>query len=107
MPGSIAAEAAVVDQGLACLDQVSQWVDDFEAHATLPLGAAEDARAMAERLRALLPASFSKQLAAAGPPAATAAGALPQWVGELIDSAARANFGRAGGATGSTLRDLL
>ena len=84
--GHIAADAAVVDAGLACLDQVSKWVDDFEAHATLPFGAAEDARAMAERLRALLPASFSKPPATAGPPAATAAGALPQWVGELMDS---------------------
>jgi two-component system chemotaxis sensor kinase CheA len=98
--GRIAADAAVVDQGLACLDQVSQWVDDFEAHATLPVGAAEDARAMAERLRAFLPETLGKTTSG-GLPAATGGGALPPWVSELIDSQrariSRALAGRPGG----------
>ena len=29
---------------LACLDQVAQWVDAFEAHGALPVRAGEDAR---------------------------------------------------------------
>ena len=54
----------MIDQVLACLDQVSAWVDDFEAHQALPSRAGEDARVMADQLRALL----------AGP---TTAGAVP------------------------------
>ncbi len=106
--GHIAADAAVVDRGLACLDQVSQWVDDFEARATLPIRAAEDARTMAERLRALLPETFGKPVAVSdGLPAAAGAGALPPWVSELIEFSTRANFRRAGGTSGHALRDLL
>jgi len=40
-----------VDAALACLDQVAQWVDAFEAHGALPVRAGEDAQAMARRLR--------------------------------------------------------
>ena len=29
--GKLAATSAIIDQALACLDQVSRWVDDFEA----------------------------------------------------------------------------
>ena len=36
------------------LDQVSRWVDDFEAAGALPSRAGEDGRAMAERLRSFL-----------------------------------------------------
>jgi two-component system chemotaxis sensor kinase CheA len=45
---------AIVDQTLACLDQVSKWIDDFAAEQSLPARAGDDARAMAERLRALI-----------------------------------------------------
>ncbi|HEY4407610.1 MAG TPA: chemotaxis protein CheA [Xanthobacteraceae bacterium] len=85
--GHVAADSAVVDQGLACLDQVSQWVDEFEVHATLPTDAAEAARVMAERLRALLPGNGSEPEAAShGPLAASVAGALPAWISDLVDS---------------------
>ena len=52
--GRLKANAAIVDQALACLDQVSGWIDVFEAHEALPPSSGEDARIMADRLRALL-----------------------------------------------------
>lgn len=48
------ASAAVIDQALACLDLVSQWVDAFEADGMLPPQSEGDARAMTDRLRNLL-----------------------------------------------------
>ena len=53
--GTHVAGAEIVDAALACLDQVSRWVDNFEAAGALPSRAGEDGRAMAERLRSLLP----------------------------------------------------
>ena len=52
--GKLDATSAIIDQALACLDQVARWVDDFEAEESLPPHAGEDARAMAEALRDLL-----------------------------------------------------
>jgi hypothetical protein len=46
----------IIDRALACLDQVSRWVNDFEAEGCLPSHAGEDARSMAEQLRDLLSA---------------------------------------------------
>ena len=74
---------AAIDRLLACLDQVSAWVDDFEAGQALPSRAGEDARLMADQLRALV----------AGPATAGSVGAaptrhateLPDWVKGLID----------------------
>jgi two-component system chemotaxis sensor kinase CheA len=77
--GRLPASAAAVDQALACLDKVSAWVDDFEASASLPSNAGEDARLIAERLRAVLSAPTSKGAAPAVGGAAEAAGALPEW----------------------------
>ena len=34
--GRLEASPAIIDQALACLDQVSRWVDDFEARGFLP-----------------------------------------------------------------------
>ena len=52
--GKLEASPAIIDQALACLDQVARWVDDFEAGASLPPDAGEEARAMAGALRYLL-----------------------------------------------------
>jgi two-component system, chemotaxis family, sensor kinase CheA len=81
--GRMAATSAVIDQSLACLDQVSRWVDDFEAEGSLPSHAGEDARSMAARLRDLLSGSSSRQQqkSAAQPSAAAGDGRLPEWVG--------------------------
>ena len=49
--GRVPASAAVITSALQCLDQVSQWIDAFEAHAGLPARAGEQAREMAETLR--------------------------------------------------------
>ena len=58
--GKLDATSAIIDQSLACLDQVARWVDDFEAGGALPPHAGEDARAMAERLHDLLPGPASE-----------------------------------------------
>jgi two-component system chemotaxis sensor kinase CheA len=84
--GRIGADSDVIDQGLACLDQVSKWVDEFEARAALPAHAAEVARAMAERLRAFLPEIAMQAQAPLRGPTAAVAGALPEWASILIDS---------------------
>ncbi len=62
--GTLGAGAEIVDAALACLDQVSRWVDNFEAAGALPSRAGEDGRAMAERLRSLLPRRSGEQPAA-------------------------------------------
>ena len=46
--GRMAVTSEVIDGALACLDQVSQWVNAFEAEESLPSNAGEDARSMAE-----------------------------------------------------------
>jgi len=78
--GRLQANSAIVDQALACLDQVSGWIDAFETHAALPGSAGEEARVMAERLRALLaapgrvPASSHEK----------SASAVPEWATRLL-----------------------
>ena len=62
--GTLGAGAEIIDAALACLDQVSRWVDNFEAAGALPSRAGEDGRAMAERLRSLLPSRSGEQPAA-------------------------------------------
>ncbi len=85
--GRIAADAEIIDQALACLDQVSRWVDDFEVRAALPADAAESARAMAERLRAFLPESAPEPAAGRNDAAAAvAAAASTAWISDLIAS---------------------
>ena len=49
--GRLATSPAIIDAALACLDQVSNWVDGFEGQRRAAHRAGEDARAMAERLQ--------------------------------------------------------
>jgi two-component system chemotaxis sensor kinase CheA len=81
--GRLAASPAIIDAALACLDQVSGWVDGFEAAGALPAAAGDAARATAERLRALALNTPD------GPRAKAPEGgaALPDWTVRLIDSA--------------------
>ena len=51
--GRLGATTLVIDQVLACLDQVATWVDDFEAQEALPLESGEAARKIAGALRNL------------------------------------------------------
>ena len=44
----------MIDHALACLDQVANWVDEFEAHEALPAESGETARKLAEDLRGLI-----------------------------------------------------
>ena len=87
--GKLDASSAIVDQALACLDQVARWVDDFEAGGALPPSAGEDARSMAAALRSLLsesgvPEALKKSTQ--GSSATTAEMGLPKWASRLIES---------------------
>ena len=84
--GTHGAGAEIVDAALACLDQVSRWVDNFEAAGALPSRAGEDGRAMAERLRSLLPGRTGEQSVLPAPDRLKEGGrgALPEWVSHLI-----------------------
>lgn len=87
--GTTDVNADLIDQSLACVDQVSRWVDDFDAAGALPAQAGEDGLLLAERLRALLPQSAS---AAAEMPAQEAvpqavAGAVGEPILRLVASA--------------------
>ena len=59
--GALGVNADIIDQALACLDQVSLWVDDFESGGSLPAQAGDDGRALAERLRSFLPGTQGQQ----------------------------------------------
>ncbi|ABD90129.1 chemotaxis protein CheA [Rhodopseudomonas palustris] len=78
--GRLGVTPAIIDGALQCLDQVSRWVDAFEAEGALPDDAGEAARLLAEALRSLLAPSGA---AAAG----VSASALPDWVAGLLDDA--------------------
>ena len=84
--GTLGAGAEIIDAALACLDQVSRWVDNFEAAGALPSRAGEDGRAMAERLRSLLPGRTGEQPVLPAPDRLKEGGrgALPEWVSRLI-----------------------
>lgn len=84
--GTLLANVEIIDAALACLDQVSRWVDDFEAAGVLPAQAGGDGRAMAERLRSFLPAAAGRQPGPAAQHSAAGGGedALPEWVTRLI-----------------------
>lgn len=83
---ALGVETSIIDTALACLDQVSRWVDDFEATGALPPQAGEDGRAMAERLRSLLPGRGSQQpgLPTQNFIAEGGEGSLPEWVSRVI-----------------------
>lgn len=84
--GTLEAGAEIVDAALSCLDQVSHWVDNFEAAGALPSRAGEDSRVMAQRLRSLLPRRSGEEAAASVPdlPNEAGQGPLPKWVSRLI-----------------------
>jgi two-component system chemotaxis sensor kinase CheA len=84
--GTLRANSEVIDAALACLDQVSRWVDDFEATGLLPSQAGGDGRAMAERLRSFLPAAEGRQpgLAAQSSMTNGSEDSMPEWVTRLI-----------------------
>ena len=58
--GRSAAATPVITQLFDCIDLVARWVDAFDAHGELPPGAGQDARAMAEQLRARLDAAGNR-----------------------------------------------
>lgn len=83
--GTLEAGAEIVDAALACLDQVSRWIDNFEAAGSLPTQAGEDSRAMAQRLRSFLPRSGDQPASSSSdPPKEKGQGSLPEWVSRLI-----------------------
>ena len=83
--GRLGITSAAIDQALACLDQVSQWVDEFEAHQSLRADAGQAARTMADRLRGVLPehatAKSNRQSPGPGTNSAT-----PEWALRLIEA---------------------
>lgn len=80
--GALGSGPEIIDAALSCLDQVSRWVDDFEAAGLLPARAGEDGRVLAERLRSLLPAEAGRRQPEAA--AQKSAAGLPQWAARLI-----------------------
>jgi two-component system, chemotaxis family, sensor kinase CheA len=85
--GRLHMTAAITDQALGCLDQVSLWVNDFEAQGSLPLDAGEMAREMSAQLRALLSTDLPKGAKADRGGSASGGGtAPPDWVSRLIES---------------------
>lgn len=84
--GTLRVSSEIIDIALACLDQVSGWVDHFEAAGILPSQAGGDGRAMGERLRSLLPSAAGRRPGLPTPNAAAGGGALalPEWAFQLI-----------------------
>ena len=82
--GQLESSPAMIDQMLACLDQISAWVDDFETDQTQPPRAGEEARTMADVLRNQIAASAT--VSPARTTLAAAATDLPDWVHRLIGS---------------------
>ena len=100
--GTIGASGEIVDAALTCLDQVSRWVDNFEAAGALPSRAGEDSRAMAQRLRSFLPRRSGELPAASAPDLHEEAvqGSLPEWVSQLIAAERVAHAEGANGGHG-------
>jgi len=83
--GTLGSGPDIIDAALACLDQVSSWVDHFETAGALPAQAGDDGRVVAERLRSFLPAEAGEPpRRAAGKSAADREAGLPEWVARLI-----------------------
>jgi two-component system chemotaxis sensor kinase CheA len=83
--GTLEANAIIIDQALACLDQVSLWVDDFQNGGLLPAQAGDDGRALAERLRSFLPGAQSqKTMTLANSVPSQREATLPIWVSRLM-----------------------
>ncbi len=84
--GALGSGPDIIDAALACLDQVSRWVDDFEATGALPAQAGEDGRVLAERLRSFLPVGAGQQQPESAAPKSTAGieAGLPAWAARMI-----------------------
>jgi two-component system, chemotaxis family, sensor kinase CheA len=81
--GRVESSPPMINRALACLDQVSEWVDYFEANEAESPRAGEDARAMADALRRLEAPARS-----AAPPRVEltdTVSALPDWAERLIE----------------------
>ena len=91
--GRLAVSADIVDQALACLDQVSRWVDAFEADGALPAHAVDDAKAMIVRFQDLVSGTSPATRSDAGVVRTTVDDVQAQWVSQLID-ASRARISR-------------
>ncbi len=83
--GRLGITSAAIDQALACLDQVSQWVDEFEAHQSLRADAGQAARTMADRLRGVLPEHATAKSNRQSPGPGTIS-ATPEWALRLIEA---------------------
>jgi len=83
---TVGVSADVIDSALACLDQVSRWIDDFETSGALPAKAGEDGRAMADRLRSFLPSIEGQDVKLPGqkPRPGDGETVLPEWTSRLI-----------------------
>jgi two-component system chemotaxis sensor kinase CheA len=80
--GRVGSSRAMINQVLACLDQVSAWVDNFETNQTQPAHAGEDAQTIADALRNLLASSASAVPARTA--LTSADSGLPGWAKRLI-----------------------
>jgi two-component system chemotaxis sensor kinase CheA len=88
--GTLGTGPEIVDTALACLDQVSRWVDNFEAGGSLPSEAGEESRAMAQRLRSFLPRSGDQPAVSADISKEKGQEPLPEWVSRLMAEAQNA-----------------
>jgi two-component system, chemotaxis family, sensor kinase CheA len=84
--GALGSGPDIIDAALACLDQVSRWVDDFEAAGALPAQAGEDGRVLAERLRSFLPVGAAQQQSESAARKSTVGieAGLPAWAARMI-----------------------
>jgi two-component system, chemotaxis family, sensor kinase CheA len=82
--GTLAVTSEIIDQALACLDQVSRWVDSFEAEGTIPLEAGTRGQIAAQTLRELLPKSTAAETAIRERFVEADTEALPGWVARLV-----------------------
>lgn len=69
---------SLVNEALLSLDQISKWIDDFEASGALPSDAGDTARKSAERLRALLNEASAKPVESGQD-----SGGTPSWASRL------------------------
>ena len=92
--GALGASVATIDQMFACLDLVSQWVDQFEGSGSLTAQADNDGGAMAERLRSFLPQRTEQPARKTRP--VEGHGPLPEWAPALIAAEREALASRLG-----------
>jgi two-component system chemotaxis sensor kinase CheA len=82
--GASLVSANATDSALACLDQVSRWIDEFETSGALPAQAGEDGRALASRLRSFLPTQDGDAVLRQKTSPGENEAAFPEWASRLI-----------------------